>query len=129
MVTKNRKKQSSKPMVPAQFAVVVVIAASVSLGYLWLGSRCETLGKEIKTLESTNDDLHRKCLYEESRWANMMAPREMEKALRHHNISGAWPREAQIVRLSMSDDLDALANGTQTEFAQYAQIRRSPAHE
>ena len=130
MSIKNRKKAlNTRPVVPAPFAIVMVIASSISLGYLWLGSRCETLGVEIKALEATSADLHRKCLYEESRWANTIAPREIEQALQRHDVTLSWPVEAQIVRLDMSDEPSSHANASQMELVQYSQVRRSPMHE
>ena len=38
------------------------------------------------------------------------------------------PRKALII-VDMLNDIDSLADGTQVEFAQYAQIHRSPSHE
>ena len=79
--------------------------------------------------ELIKKDVHRRCLYEECRWANMKAPREIERALRIHNLSVTWPSKDQVVRLSTSDVVEALAHGARAHLAQYAQVRRSPLDE
>lgn len=133
MSRRNRKKRKAAGfIVPLPFAIGMVLASTLSLGYLWLGNRCETIGKELKGLEARKEDLHRKCLYEESRWANMTAPQEIEKALRRHNLSVTWPSSDQIVRLSFSDVVEALANGSRKSASigpQYVQVRRVPMND
>jgi hypothetical protein len=110
MATRNRKKKKhTGHIVPAPFAILMVLASSLSLGYLWLGSRCEGLGQEIKALEATHAALARKCLYEESRWANMKAPGQIEKALRRHRLPLTWPSRDQLILVRSSQMAAALA--------------------
>ena len=121
----NRKKgKQSGHAVPVPFVLVIVMGAALSLVYLWLGSRCDLLGKELKELEAINRDVTRKCMYEESRWAYMISPVEIAKALNRHNLPIAWPSRAQIVHVSSSDVVDAFADVLHASRSQYAGIHR-----
>jgi len=96
---RNSKKRMHGFVFPAPFAGVVVIGVLLALAYVWLGSRCDSLGSEIKTLELEKAQLKKDILNEESRWTKMKSPANLEMALAKHKIVMAWPRQDQIVRL------------------------------
>lgn len=124
MAGKNRKKTASGGyMIPVPFALATVVASVFALGYLWLGVQSEELGRDLKKLEISLTDLQKQRLYEEARWANMKAPREIEKALSMHRLAMGWPSDAQIVRMSEADIVEALSE-TERPLRRPAPIQR-----
>lgn len=105
----NRKWQTGGHAVPVKMAILILVASAMALGYIWLEIQCEALGKELKVLEAQRDALNRKCLQEESRWANMKAPGSIERALALHHLRMGWPSREQIVVLSFSGIDEVLA--------------------
>jgi hypothetical protein len=99
MRRRNRKKQVDGFVFPVPFAGLLVIIATLALTYVWMGCRCESLGKEIKALEQEREVLQKKYLTREYTWTQMKSPRNIEKALARFNIKMIWPANNQIVRL------------------------------
>jgi hypothetical protein len=99
MIRKNRKKRMHGFVLPAPFAGTVVTGALLALSYIWLGCRCDSLGRDIKALEIEKAQLKKELLNEESRWAKMKSPSNIEMMLAKNNIVMTWPRQDQIVRL------------------------------
>lgn len=95
---KNRKKVDGFSF-PVPFASLAVIVSVFALAYLWLGSRCEMLGREIKKEEAKKEILVKRYLNEEYKWSRMKSPRNLERVLKEHNVEMRWPRRDQIVRL------------------------------
>lgn len=85
---------------PVPFAGVVVLLSTLGLGYVWLGCRCEALGRELKALEIEKAALDKKHMNERLRWTCTKSPQNIEKSLAKHNIVMTWPRRDQVVRLS-----------------------------
>ncbi|MDI6775108.1 MAG: hypothetical protein QME60_06910 [Verrucomicrobiota bacterium] len=88
---------------PVPFAGLLAVIAAMALWYLWLGCRCEALGKELKRLEDEKAELTKRCLNEEYKWARMKSPESIDRALARHGIVMIWPRSEQIVRLTKAD--------------------------
>lgn len=99
MRRRNRKKRMDGFASPVPVAGFLVLISSFALIYVWLGCRCDSLGKEIRKLEQERVVLHKKFLNEEYRWAQMKSPRSIEKALARFNIAMTWPANSQIIRL------------------------------
>ena len=98
MRKRNKKKKDIHGfIVPAPFAGVIIILSSLAVGYLWLDSRCQTLGKELKALDMESQELNKKLKSEEYRWSLMKSPANLEKTLKRHHIVMSWPRSDQIV--------------------------------
>jgi hypothetical protein len=93
---------------PVPFAGVLVLIATLAMIYVWLGCRCEVLGREIKTLEQEREVLHKKHLNEEYRWTRMKSLRSIENALAGFSIQMTWPANNQIVRLQDTAKKDAV---------------------
>jgi hypothetical protein len=100
---RRNKKRVNGVSFPAPFAVGVLLVSCLALVYVWLGGRCEALGKELKGLETEKKELNKKLLAEEFRWARVKSPSNVEQALARHGIAMSWPRKDQIVRLSDND--------------------------
>ena len=103
-MAKNRKKNVQAFAFPAPFAGFVVALAIFAFGYVWLGCRCDTLGKEIKALETEKTELTKKMLNEEYKWTLMKAPQSVERELAKYGIVMGWPKPNQIVRVSDQDE-------------------------
>lgn len=84
---------------PAPFAGLVVVAATLALAYVWLGIRCEQVGRDIKDLEREHAALEKKRTNEELRWTRMKGLDNLEHELARHNRVMIWPRRDQVVRL------------------------------
>ncbi len=95
---RNNRKKSAGFIIPKPLLSVLALATLLSLSYLWMMGRCEAAGQRIKTLEQRRTDLHSRVLNEEYKWANMRSPRNMEAALRRHNLVMTWPSENRVVR-------------------------------
>jgi hypothetical protein len=125
MMLQNRQRNKRHiGIVSIEGIVVGAFAVTLLLGCLWVRERCKELGGESLRLEVELRECHRKCLYEESRWASMSSPGEIEKALRRHRLAMTWPSEKQTVRLDSSDVVEALRNGGSNMRAQLASYGR-----
>ncbi|MCC7300949.1 MAG: hypothetical protein IT583_07705 [Verrucomicrobia bacterium] len=84
------------PMVLANFLVFIAV---FGLSYVWLCSRCDTLGQEIKRMETVQRDTHRRMINEQDRWSNLLAPANLDRALKRHDLTMRLPDEQKIVRV------------------------------
>ena len=96
---KNRKKDSDGFIFPAPFAAILGAVAVISLGYLWLCGRCDSLGRQIKGLEEKKVEIHKRVINEEYKWSNMKSPGNILALLQHHNLLMNYPDESRVVRL------------------------------
>lgn len=99
MAKKNKKKGPVKFPVPIPIVALVAVLAGLSLVYVCLQSRTETLGREIKKLEASRDRLRDQLVREQCEWARMQSPAKLEEALKTHGLVMTWPARDQIVRL------------------------------
>jgi hypothetical protein len=97
---RNRKKRVDGFIFPAPFAGVLVFISVAALSYLWLCSRCDELGREIKVLEKEQVQLENKFLNEEYKWMSMKSPKNIEETLMRYGIAMTWPRRDQVVWLA-----------------------------
>ena len=104
MARRNKKKNSEGIPFPAPFAVVLAILSVLSICYLFLGVRCMSIGEDIKTLETEQENLNKIRLNEEYKWSEMKSPRNMLSAMRQHNLEMDWPTRDQIVYLDVHAD-------------------------
>ncbi len=95
---KSRKAEVRIPF-PNMLAVFLVCVTVLGLSYVWFSARCNSLGTEITKLESTYRAACRAADIEQERWANMLAPANFERALKHHKLAMTLPGERQIVRV------------------------------
>lgn len=97
---KNKKKQAQGFIFPVPLALFLVLVTLLSMSYLWMNGRCEAAGKRIQALERTRRDAHQRLLGEESKWANLKNLRNVERALKKHQIVMRWPVDGQVVRVA-----------------------------
>ncbi len=96
--TGNRKAQVRIPF-PVVLANFLVFVAVFGLSYVWLCARCDTLGQDIKKLESVQRDSRRLLNNEKDRWSSQMSPASLDRALKRHKLAMRLPDEQQIVRV------------------------------
>jgi hypothetical protein len=109
MARRNRKKNESGFVFPWQMALVLAGIAAFALTYVYLQSRAETLGGEIKMLEVKRDQLRERIVKQQSAWARMQSPANLEQALREHALVMTWPNRDQIVRVRADGMIDGFA--------------------
>ena len=96
--TRSRKAQVRIPF-PVVLANILVFVAVFGLSYVWLCARCDTLGQEIKRLETVQRDTHRLLTNEQDRWSSKLSPASLDRALKRHKLTMRLPDEQQIVRV------------------------------
>ncbi len=103
MATKRKKKKMKKNQVQVPFPVllanVLVLVAVLGLSYMWLCSRCDALGKEIKRKEAELTAAQKRLVSEQDHWSGITSPANLERAIRKHDLKMVMPREEQIVRV------------------------------
>lgn len=116
-------------MVPVPFAIVVLLVSAIALAYLWLGCKCDSLGKDIKLLEARKADLAKKYENEEYKWMRMKSPCNIEEALTKFGIAMTWPGKEQVVRLSDKECV-SYETGDKAQYAlKYASIGKNVLNE
>ncbi len=128
---RNRKVVKAGFIVPRSFTAVVVFFAATALVYLWLSSRCEALGVEIKKLESERVELNKNLLNEEYKWSRLKSPENIEKTLSRYGITMGWPGRNQVVWLPERTDLMASVEVVESPVSshRYAGITRQRRNE
>jgi len=96
--TRSRKAQVRIPF-PVVLANILVFVAVFGLSYVWLCARCDTLGQEIKRLETVQRDTRRLLTNEQDRWSSKLSPASLDRALKYHNLTMRLPDAQQIVRV------------------------------
>ena len=84
---------------PVVLANILVFVAVFGLSYVWLCARCDTLGQDIKRLETVQRNTHRLLVNEQDRWSSKLSPSSLDRALKRHNLIMRLPAEQQIVRV------------------------------
>jgi hypothetical protein len=96
---KNMKKNQARVPFPVLLANVLVLVAVLGLSYMWLCSRCDALGKEIKRREIELAAAQKRLVNEQDRWSSITSPGNLERAIKRHGLGMSMPRERQIVRV------------------------------
>ena len=93
-----KKNQVQVPF-PVLLANVLVLVAVLGLSYMWLCSRCDTLGKGIKDKEAELASAQKRLVNEQDRWSSITSPSNLEQAIGKYNLAMIMPRESQVVRV------------------------------
>ncbi len=107
MKKKKNRKRVDGFVFPVPFAGALIVIATLALAYVWMGCRCEALGREIKGLEQEKTVLYKRYQNEEYRWTQMKSPRNLERVLAKHSMKMVWPSASQVVRLGGPDLLES----------------------
>ncbi len=103
--TKKRKTKKNQVQVPfpVLLANVLVLVAVLGLSYMWLCSRCDALGKNIKSKEAELNAAQKRLVNEQDRWSSITSPANLQRAIRKHKLEMTMPREQQVVRVGHWD--------------------------
>ena len=96
---KTHKKNQVQVPFPVLLANVLVLVAVLGLSYMWLCSRCDGLGKDIKRKEAELNAAQKRLVNEQDRWSSITSPANLERAIRKHRLGMTMPREQQVVRI------------------------------
>ncbi len=99
---KKLKKQQAGFMYVTPLAGFLVVAGVLCLSFLWLDNRCEVLGKRIKMLEREVSIVRDRRFNEEEKWAAMISPLKIDRALRRHGLDMTWSERERIVEIPYS---------------------------
>ena len=78
---------------------ILGLAAAILLGFLSLGRRNDGIGRSIKELEKTRQDLDRRVVNEEFKWANATSPENIQRLLQRHGLLMNLPTEKFVARV------------------------------
>lgn len=127
---RNRKQRVDGYMFPVPLATLLVFAAVAALAYLWILSRCEIIGNEIKQLEAEQAVLIEKVLNEDLKWTRLRSPQNLERILARNGVRMGWPSQRQVVVLARST-WQGLGEGDVAMISEnrYAGVSRTMQHE
>ncbi|MEN7972652.1 MAG: hypothetical protein ABFR47_02335 [Verrucomicrobiota bacterium] len=105
MAAKRKRKKTKKNQVQVPFPVllanILVLVAVLGLSYMWLCSRCDALGKEIRGKEAELAAAQKRLVNEQDRWSIITAPANLQRAIKKYRLDMVVPREKQIVRVGI----------------------------
>jgi hypothetical protein len=96
---KNMKNNQVKVPFPVLLANVLVLVAVLGLSYMWLCSRCDALGREIKGQEAELAAAHKRLVSEQDRWSSITSPANLERAIHKYKLSMSMPLDSQVMRV------------------------------
>jgi hypothetical protein len=106
LLVRNNVKIRRESRLFESLVVVGVVTVITLAGVLYmLHDSCAKLGREVRRLESQENQLANDCLREQNRWNAMKTPERLDAALLHHGLGMALPRPDQIVRLTPRETL------------------------
>ena len=101
-----RKRQNVKNNAPAQWPVrgvaLVIFAAGLALGYLWLHDRCERTAMRLKDTERAHVELRMRLQLEESKWKACQTLDSVRRQLRTFGVDMDWPAPHRVIYLDTS---------------------------
>jgi hypothetical protein len=97
--SRRKKKNQVQVPFPVVLANVLVLVAVLGLSYIWLCSRCEALGREIKKKEAELNAARRRCNNEQMRWEVMTSPSNLRRAIKQAGLDMQMPTDAQVVKV------------------------------
>ena len=106
---KKMKKNQVQVPFPVLLANVLVLVAVLGLSYMWLCSRCDALGKEIRGKEAELVAAQKRLVNEQDRWSGITSPANLERAIGKYDLAMIMPRETQVVRVGHWDGNKATA--------------------
>lgn len=128
---RNRKKRVDGYLFPVPFASLLVVAGVAALAYLWMISRCEAIGAEIKVLEAEAAGLEERFLNEELKWTRMRSPQNLERILVRNGVKMGYPGGSQVILLADAGLWEAGSepDGAVSDDGRYAGLGRTERHE
>ena len=103
MAKRNRRNGEEGHRALAWGIALFGLAAVLAGVYLGLYNSCETIGRQIKKLETDRAELHKRVVNEERNWAMARSIGNMERLMAAHGIVMSWPQERNIIRLQAAE--------------------------
>lgn len=100
---KKMKKNQVQVPFPVLLANVLVLVAVLGLSYMWLCSRCDALGKDIRQKEAELVAAQKRLVNEQDRWSSITSPANLERAIGKYDLAMIMPRENQVLRVGHWD--------------------------
>lgn len=97
--SRRKKKNQVQVPFPVVLANVLVLVAVLGLSYMWLCSRCDALGQEIKKKEAELAAARDRCNSEEDRWSRLTSPSNIRRRINELGLEMQMPTESQIVKM------------------------------
>lgn len=110
---KKMKKNQVQVPFPVLLANVLVLVAVMGLSYMWLCSRCDALGKEIKNKEAELAAAQKRLVNEQDRWSTITSPANLERAIRKHGLDMDMPETKRVVEVGYANLASRTAMVTQ----------------
>ncbi len=124
MARRNRKKNDAGLIPYLRMALLLAIIVAGAVGYVYLQSRTERIGNEIKALETRRDQLRDRIVKQQFAWARLQSPASIEQALREQGLVMTWPNRDQIVRVRADGTIDSFAGPESRTPTRYARTDR-----
>lgn len=83
---------------------ILALGAGILLGYLKLGRVNDEIGRSIKELEKSRQDLDRRVVNEEFKWAAATSPENIQLLLQRHGLVMSLPAEKFVARVKRPTD-------------------------
>ena len=99
---KNRKQSAQVPF-PTVLANVLVLVVVIGLSYIWLCSRCDTVGKEIKTKEYELVKAKKSLERQIHIWEVTKTPVNLKRAINKHRLKMEIAKSAQCMEIGFDD--------------------------
>ena len=93
------KKRQARVPFPVLLANVLVLVAVLGLSYMWLCSRCDALGSDIKGKERKLISARKRLVNEQDRWSAVKAPQNIIGAIERHGLAMKMHHSSQIVEV------------------------------
>ena len=100
---KKKKKNQVQVPFPVLLANVLVLVAVLGLSYMWLCSRCDALGREIKKKEDALLAAQKRLVTEQDLWSSMTSPLNLQRAILRHGLDMEMPGDKQVVKVGRWD--------------------------
>ncbi|MDZ8117116.1 hypothetical protein [Pontiella agarivorans] len=102
--TKRKMKQNQVQVpFPVLLANVLVLVAVMGLSYMWLCSRCDALGRDIKAKEAELAQAQKRLVNEQDRWSTITSPANLERAIKRHRLKMSMPELNRVVEVGHWD--------------------------
>ena len=106
---------------PLPLATILLLAATLSLAYLWLNGRADAMGKRIQELEQRSQEVRNRMVNEQIKWSNITTLQNIQRELKRHAIDMRWPDENHVIRI--------YDQRPRSEGQQYARVAGTAMHD
>ena len=103
---KKMKKNEVQVPFPVVLANVLVLVAVLGLSYMWLCSRCDAMGRDIKSREELLNTAQKRLVMEQGRWSVLTAPQNLKNAIHKHGLNMTFRSERESAGVVYATDTE-----------------------